>query len=360
VAATYRLNVGTIVEMPLLKVRLVSKPGPSRFGGRLLGEMEEYFFETLTAGDTFLFGGEVLRFVTIRENEAIVMRSRDTAPRIPSYQGGKFPLSTFLAAKVRALVADPSRWSRLPGDVAEWLGLQRRLSALPGPDDLLVETFPRGERFYLVLYPFEGRLAHQSLGMLLTRRLERAGARPIGFVATDYSLAVFGTADIGAMIAAGDLSLDRLLDADMLGDDLEEWLAETTLLKRMFRTAALIAGLVERRHVGAEKTGRQMTVSTDLVYDVLMRHEPDHILIEAARADAATGLIDIERLGRMLVRIRRRIRHSRLARVSPLAIPILVEIGREHVGGDAEAALIAESAEALYDEARATIDGDEA
>jgi ATP-dependent Lhr-like helicase len=356
VAATYRLNVGTIVEMPLVRVRLVAKPGPTRYGGRVLGEMEEYFFETLTPNDTFLFGGEVLRFLAMRENEAIVMRARDEAPRIPSYAGGKFPLSTFLAAKVRALLAEPAAWARLPGEVADWLILQRRVSELPGIDDLLIETFPRGNRFYMALYPFEGRLAHQSLGMLLTRRLERAGARPIGFVATDYSLAVFAAADMGGLIAAGKLSLDKLFDEDMLGDDLEEWLAESALMKRMFRTAALIAGLVERRHVGAEKTGRQMTISTDLIYDVLMRHEPDHILIQAARADAATGLIDLERLGQMLRRIRHRIRHRRLNRVSPLAIPILLEIGREHVGGDTEAALIAESAEALYDEAMAALD----
>lgn len=357
VAATYRLNIGTIVEMPLIKVRLVSKPGPSRFGGRVLGEMEEYFFETLMPNDTFLFGGEVLRFVAIRENEALVMRSRDEAPRIPSYMGGKFPLSTFLAAKVRALLADPSSWTRLPGEVADWLAMQQRLSELPGRDNLLIETFPRGNRFYMALYPFEGRLAHQSLGMLLTRRLERAGARPIGFVATDYSLAVFAAADMGTMIATGRLPLDRLFGEDMLGDDLEEWLGESALMKRMFRTAALIAGLVERRHVGAEKTGRQMTVSTDLIYDVLMRHESDHILIQAARADAATGLLDLERLGQLLRRIRSRIRHRALGRVSPLAIPILLEISREHVGGDAEAALIAESAEALYEEAMAALDG---
>jgi ATP-dependent Lhr-like helicase len=359
IAATYRLNVGTIVEMPLIKVRLVSKPGPSRFGGRVLGEMEEYFFETLTSGDTFLFGGEVLKFLAIRENEAVVMRARDEAPRIPSYMGGKFPLSTFLAARVRALLADPSEWHRLPGDVAEWLTMQRRVSELPGRDNLLIETFPRGNRFYMALYPFEGRLAHQSLGMLLTRRLERAGARPIGFVATDYSLAVFAAADMGEMIAERRLSLDGLFDEDMLGDDLEAWLAESALMKRMFRTAALIAGLVERRHVGAEKTGRQMTISTDLIYDVLMSHEPDHILIQAARADAATGLLDIERLGQLLRRVRRRLSHRRLGRVSPLAIPILLEIGREHVGGDTEAALIAESAEALYDEAMAALNGEE-
>src|SRR5690606_16756374 len=114
-------------------------------------------------------------------------------------------------------------------------------------------------------YPFEGRLAHQTLGMLLTRRLERLGCRPLGFVANEYALAVWGLSDLGAMIAGGRLDLDRLFDEDMLGDDLDAWLAESSLMKRTFRVCAVIAGLIERRHPGKEKSGRQVTVSSDLV-----------------------------------------------------------------------------------------------
>ena len=162
---------------------------------------------------------------------------------------------------------------------------------------MLVETFPRGGRHFLVAYPFEGRLAHQTLGMLLTRRLDRAGAKPLGFVANDYALAVWGHGDISALIADGRLSLAELFDEDMLGDDLDAWLAESSLMKRTFRLAAVIAGLIERRHPGKVKSGRQVTMSTDLIYDVLRRHDPGHLLLEAAWADAATGLLDIRRLG---------------------------------------------------------------
>jgi ATP-dependent Lhr-like helicase len=203
----------------------------------------------------------------------------------------------------------------------------------------------------MVAYPFEGRLAHQTLGMLLTRRLERAGLKPLGFVASDYSLGLWAFGDLPAAFASGEPSLAALFDEDMLGDDLDAWLAESSLMKRSFRVCAIIAGLIERRHPGQEKTGRQMTVSSDLIYDVLRQHEPDHILLKAAFADAATGLIDVGRLGGFLRRIRGRIRHIPLDRVSPLAVPAMLEIGRERVPGDASDALLREAVEELIAEA---------
>jgi ATP-dependent Lhr-like helicase len=356
IAQQYRLNVGTIVEAPMLKVRLVRSKADGRRtpigrGGRMLGEIEEWFVEQLAVGDTFLFAGEILRFEGLRENEAYVSRGRAEAPKIPSYQGGKFPLSTYLAASVRAMLADPRSWAALPGQVREWLEIQRLRASLPESDGLMVETFPRANKHYLVCYPFDGRLAHQTLGMLLTRRLERMGARPLGFVANDYALAVWCLADLGEMIGSGDLSLAGLFDEDMLGDDLDAWLAESSLMKRTFRTCAVIAGLIERRHPGQEKSGRQVTISADLIYDVLRRHEPDHILLQATWQDAATGLLDISRLGELLSRIRGRIAHTRLERVSPLAVPVMLEIGKEPVFGEAQEALLADAADDLVREA---------
>jgi ATP-dependent Lhr-like helicase len=360
VAQSYRMNVGTIVEADMLKVRLVrgkakketaaTYTGPLRRNGRVLGEIEEYFIEMLTPKDTFLFGGEILQLEGIVENEALVSRTFAETPKIPSYVGGKFPLSTHLAARVRQILSDRNAWRDLPPQVAEWLGLQQIHSALPPPGDLLVETFPRGGRYYLACYPFEGRLAHQTLGMLLTRRMERAGLKPLGFVANDYALAVWGLADIGARIGHDLVSLDELFSEDMLGDDLEAWLQESALMKRTFRNCAIVSGLIERNFPGKEKTARQVTISTDLIYDVLRRHEPDHILLRAARADAATGLLDIARLAGMLSRIRGKIMHKDLDRVSPLSVPIMLEIGREPVYGEAREAILAQ-AEELWAEA---------
>jgi len=352
IAQQYRLNIGTIVEAPELNVRLTrgGKGGNAR-GGRVLGRIEEYFLETLTQGDTFLFAGKVLRFEGIRENECIASNAAGQDAKIPVYAGGKFPLSTYLAAQVRAMLADRTRWQFLPEQVREWLEVQQWKSVLPATDELLIETFPRGNRFYMVAYPFEGRLAHQTLGMLLTRRLERMGAHPLGFVATDYSLGLWGLKDMGAMIGTGKLSLTRLFDEDMLGDDLEAWLDESYLLKRTFRNCAVISGLIERRHPGQEKTGRQVTVSTDLIYDVLRTHEPDHILLQATRADAATGLLDIKRLGDMLARVKGHLLHKPLDRISPLALPVMLEIGRERVAGEGDEMLLEEAADDLIREA---------
>jgi ATP-dependent Lhr-like helicase len=153
------------------------------------------------------------------------------------------------------------------------------------------------------------------------------------------------------MVRDGRLDLAQLFDEDMLGDDLDAWLAESSLMKRSFRVCAIISGLIERRHPGQEKTGRQMTVSSDLIYDVLRQHEPDHILLKAAFADAATGLIDVGRLGYFLRRIKGRIRHIGLRQVSPLAVPVMLEIGRESVPGEASEVLLRETVEELIAEA---------
>lgn len=356
-AQQYRMNIGTIVESAKVKVRLVrsvrAKPGtilPKT--GRVLGEIEEDFCETLTVGDTFLFSGEVLRFEGLMEDEAMVTRAGPgTDPAIPSYAGSKFPLSTFLAARVRALIADPFEWDRLPKQVADYLVQQRSRSVLPGPRDLLVETFPRAKRYYLSAFPFEGRLAHQTLGMLLTRRLERAGLRPLGFAANDYGLAIWMTRDVSEAIAREPGFLAELFAQDMLGDDLEAWLDESAMMKRTFRQCAVIAGLIERRHPGQKKTGRQVTISTDLVYDVLRKHQPDHLLLRAARQDAATGLLDVRRLGMMLERIQGRIIHRALDRVSPLSVSVMLEIGREKVYGEGADEILAEAEAQLLEEA---------
>ncbi|MEL7027978.1 MAG: ligase-associated DNA damage response DEXH box helicase, partial [Pseudomonadota bacterium] len=234
VAQQYRLNVGAIVEAPMLNVRL-TKPrgagvGQARAGGgragRRLGQIEEWFVEGLAPKDTFLFAGEILRFEGVQETDVLVSRAPGEDPKVPSWQGGKFPLSTYLADRVRRMIYAPETWSGLPAPVAEWLTIQKARSVIPKPDELLVETFPQSNRHFLVCYPFDGRLAHQTLGMLLTRRLERAGFEPLGFVPTEYALSVWGRKDMSGV------DMDALFDEDMLGDDLETWLSESVRFMR--------------------------------------------------------------------------------------------------------------------------------
>jgi ATP-dependent Lhr-like helicase len=338
-AVTLRMNIGTIVEAPVLKVKLTGKRG----FGPTLGEIEEYFVNMLRPGDTFMFAGRLLRFIRIRDTACECMEGGSGDPMVPAYAGGRLPLTTNLADRVRGMLQNPDTWGLFPEQVRDWLRLQRGVSRLPGRNDLLIETFPRGDHWYLVAYCFEGRNAHQTLGMLVTKRMERSGFAPLGFVATDYVLGVW-SANQPRDVAA-------LFDQDMLGDDLEAWMADSSMLKRTFRNVAVIAGLIQRNVPGAEKNRRQVTINSDLIYDVLRRHQPDHILLRATRADAAGGLTDIGRIAGMLARVKGHIVHMVLSRVSPLAVPVLLEIGRESVRTDSdEDALLAE-AEAIIAEA---------
>jgi ATP-dependent Lhr-like helicase len=343
-AQRHRLNVGAIVAAATLNVRIAI--GRSARPGRKVGEVEEGYLEMLEPGDTFLFAGQVWKLVAITGMDVLVSPAVHKDPKMPSWGGSKFALSTFLASRVRRLMSDQDHWSVLPADVREWLELQRDRSQIPGPDEMLLETFPRGRRHFMVAYPFEGRLAHTTLAMLLTRRLERAGAAPLGFVCNDYSVAIW------ALKPLDELDFGQLFDQDMLGDDLEDWLAESSMMKRAFKSCAIIAGLIERRFPGQpQKSGRQITFSTDLIYDVLRRHQPDHLMLRCAREDAAAGLIDVARLGQMLARIRGKIRHAALDHLSPFSVPMLLEIGRERTPGDAADMILSEAEEDLIAEA---------
>ncbi|WP_286772527.1 MULTISPECIES: ligase-associated DNA damage response DEXH box helicase [unclassified Sphingomonas] len=325
--AQHRLNAGIIVEATMLKVRFRN--------GRTLGKVEEAFAATLAHGDTFFFAGMSLEVEKI-DTEDLIVRATARPARIPTYGGARMPLTTHLADRVRGFFAAPEQWHRFPGDVREWLEIQARRSALPRPDQLLVETFPHEGRHYMVAYSFEGWNAHQSLGMLITRRMETRGLKPLGFVASDYALACYSLDPVDDPAA--------LFSPDILEHEFVEWVQQSHLLKRAFREVAVIGGLVERQHPGKRKTGKQVTFSTDLIYDVLRRYEPGHILLEAAWADARARMTDIGRLADLLDRAGETMLHVTLPRVSPLAVPVLVLIGRERVAtGLADDALLMEA-----------------
>jgi ATP-dependent Lhr-like helicase len=350
----HRLNVGAIVSPQTINIRVGGggrrKGSPTGGAGRKIGEVEEGYLEQLEIGDTFLFAGSVWKLNDIVGLNAMVTPAVDKDPKMPSWGGSKFPLSTYLARRVREMMHDERRWPDLPTDVCEWLHAQKARSVIASEDEMLLETFPRGNRFHMVLYPFEGRIAHATLAMLLTRRLDRLGVGPLGFVANDYSVNIWSLKDMAG------IDYETLFGQDMLGDDLESWLEESFMMKRSFKACALISGLIERRFPGdaGNKSGRQVTFSTDLIYDVLRKHQPDHLLLRCARTDAATGLLDIARLGDLLSRIRGRILQSALDHVSPFAVPSMLEIGRERVaGGSAHDMILAEVEADLIAEALA-------
>jgi ATP-dependent Lhr-like helicase len=340
-ARRIRMNVGTIVEAETLSVRA----GSARGGGRLLGEVEEAFAATLRPGDTFLIGGEVVRFEGLREMSLQVTKAPGRDPKIPVFAGGKLPISTMLAHRVMAMLNAPDSWSALPKPVADWLRWQAQRSEMPRADDLLVETFPRGGRWFLAAWGFAGRNAHQTLGLLVTRRMEAAGLSPLGFLANDYAALVWGLDPVDDPAP--------LFEAQGLREGLEQWLQESSLMKRAFRQGAVVSGLIERRLPGMVKSGRQATFSSDILYDTLRRYDPGHLMLEITRREAARGLVDFDRVEEMLARIGGRVRHVRSARMTPLAAPLLMEMGRERVAGGAEDRLLEEEAEALIGEAAA-------
>ncbi len=334
VVQRHRQNIGVIVESGKLKVKRMHGRG-----GRILGEIEEGFGQTLRPGDTFYFSGETLAFLTIRDMVLEAKAAPAKQPLIPTYAGGQMPLSTFLSDGVRHLLEEPREWVKLSTEMRDWLALQQRFSVLPGREVFLIESFPRHKLFYTVFYTFEGRRANQTLGMLLSRRMERAELHPLTFTVTDYGLAITSVAPLERE------HIDALLAPDILFEELEDWLMESKMLKRSFRRVAAIAGLVQERQAGARKTLRQVTFNTDLIYDVLRKYDPEHVLLHITRQDAERELLDTERIAALLHRFQEKLVFKSLPRPSPLSLPVILDVRTERVPGRGMELLLAQAAE---------------
>ncbi len=316
-ARLLRMNIGTIVNPELLQVR-------HRRNHARLGEVEESFAASLSPGDTFLIGGQTVRYDRLREMVLEVTPQPTRQPKIAVFNGLKMATSTELSARVLALIGTPARWPALPAHTRDWLALQAEISVLPAPRTLTCETFTRRGRAYFCLYGFCGRNAHQTLGLLLTRRMEETGLGPLGFVATDYALLIWSVDPV--------LDPEPLLRLDSLTEGMEQWLASNALMKRSFRTIATIAGLLHRNLPGARKSGKQATFSSDILYDTLQKYDPDHLLLRITREAARHGLVDFERIEDMLA-AQPEIIHTQPPHVTPLAAPLLLEAGKVPIRG---------------------------
>ncbi|THH37229.1 ligase-associated DNA damage response DEXH box helicase [Aliishimia ponticola] len=335
-----RMNIGTIQDTDTLKVRLKRARG-----GKPLGEIEEGFAASLSQGDTFLIGGEIVRYEGLNQMTVEVTRRADKKPKIATFMGTKFATSTQLSDRILRMFQQPS-WPELPPHTADWLALQRDLSRLPEPGRLLVESFPHDGRENTVVYGFAGRNAMQTLGLLLSKRLEEEGLAPLGFVATDYATLIWGLDQVPDPAP--------LFDIDALRAGLDMWLAGNAVMKRTFRASATIAGLIERNTPSARKTGRQATFSSDILYDTLLKYDPDHLMMQITREEAMRGLVDFGRIEEMAARTAGRIDHVRPGRITPLAAPLFLEPGRVPIKGLAEERLLAEEAEKLLADAGIT------
>ncbi|CAM2962498.1 ATP-dependent helicase Lhr and Lhr-like helicase [Paracoccus aminovorans] len=335
-AKLLRMNVGTIVEAEMMKVRLRGR------GGAPLGEVEEGFAASLSPGDSFLIGGRVVRMDAMREMVIEVTPDPRNQPKIAVYSGVKLATSTQLSHRVLELIGDPSRHSALPADTRDWLALQAEVSALPQPGLLLSESFPHAGLWHFALYGFAGRNALQTLGLLVTREMEQAGLGPLGFLSTDYALLVWSLDPV--------TDPGPLLDAARLRAGLGDWLGGNAVMKRTFRNVATVAGLIQRNMPGARKSGRQATFSSDILYDTLRKYDPGHLMLRITADEAGRGLVDFGRIEEMLARSPRRA-HRMLERVSPMAAPLLLEVGRVPIRGEGRERLARIEAEDLMREA---------
>ena len=312
----YKMNVGTIVEAEMLRLRV---------GNRYLGNIEEWFISGLSAGDTFIFGGKRLMFDKVIGNIAYAKITALEHQKIPSFKGGNLPLSTHLSKTVRKIFSKRLEAGDLPDSLKKWSELQTKFSSFPKENEFLVETFKRKngkqEKYYMAVHPFEARNTHQTLGFLILRRIKKLGVQPFGFVANDYSILFSFSKEIE--------DIDFLFSQDILIEDLYEWLEETPLIKRLFREIAIISGLIYKNLPGNQKTGKQVTFNTDLIYEVLRKHEPHHILLKITTENAKKDLVDLDRLSTFLFRIKNKIKINKLNRASALAFSLLFEYHKE-------------------------------
>ncbi len=334
-AARIRMNIGTIFDYETLKVKF-------KRAAKVLGEIEEGFAATLTKGDTFLIGGQIVRYEGLNQLTVEVSRQKGREPKVATFNGTKFATSTELSQRILRMFGQDS-WPDLPAHTAEWLHMQRDFSKLPEPGRILVETFPQDGRENMVVYGFAGINAHRTLGLILTQRMEAAGLNPLGFVVTDYALLIWGLSPVDDPAP--------LFDPDNMYEGLEVWLQGNAVMKRTFRVAATIAGLLERNTTSGRKTGRQATFSSDILYDTLAKYDPDHLMLRITREEAMRGLVDFGRIEDMLQRTKGQVDHVRLSRVTPLAAPLFLEPGRIPVWGEGRERLMQDRAAELMQEA---------
>lgn len=348
----HRQNIGTIVEAGRLKVKRLRRSHQ----GKIIGEVEEYFAQQLVKGDTFYFAGEVLKFEGIRDMMVEARPGKAKEPKIPSYVGGQMPLSTYLADAVRQLLNQPAAWQTLPKQVREWLDLQQAFSMIPQINKVLIEQFPFRKTEYVLFYTFEGRKANQTLGMLITRRMEKLKLHPLSFSITDYGLSICSLHKVEQQ------HIDRLFNPDILGDELEDWMLEAAMLKRSFRRVAVVSGLIEQQYHSTKKTMRQVTFSTDLIYDTLRQYDKDHVLLRVTREDAERELLDLSRTADVLIRFHGAFDFKSLSKPSPMAIPIVLDVRSEQITGVGMQAMLEQAnlyqeAENMMDDIRALLSG---
>ncbi|MFN6176101.1 MAG: ligase-associated DNA damage response DEXH box helicase [Flavobacteriales bacterium] len=317
IALRHKLSIGTIVGSESYAVKLIS-------GGRI-GTVEEWFINQLKPGDVFWFAGRSLEFVRVQGLVAQVRKSREQKGKIPSWQGGRMPLSSYMAKVLRAQLTDAGSNLEMAA-VQPILERQRETSIVPTEDELLIERFESREGHHVVIYPFEGRLVHEAMGSLLAFRMSLLKPITFSIAMNDYGFELLSDQPIPIEEA---LDNDLFSPQDLLSD-LQRSLNATEMAKRKFRDIASIAGLVFKGLPGRQLKERHMRANSGLFFDVFREHEPDHLLLRQAYDEAFDVQLELPRMREALERIQRqRIVLKNPGRFTPLAFPILVDRLRE-------------------------------
>ncbi|MEE2973178.1 MAG: ligase-associated DNA damage response DEXH box helicase [Planctomycetota bacterium] len=325
-AAIHRLNIGTITGDGTISLKY-------RTGARI-GTIEERFIATLQPGEAFLFAGKFLEFVRMGDMEAIVKPASKRTTLTPHWAGGRFPLSTSLSAAVRRSLDDARRGVLDEPEVAfaaPILEAQARISRIPKAGAILAEVMRSDEGDHLFLHPFEGRLVHEGLAVLLALRFGRIHRTSFGLSFNDHGIEFFAETgseaadrlDFAGLVAA---ESETLFTVDGLVEDLLESVNLGELGKRQFRDVARVAGLVVQRYPGAESTARQLQAGAGLIYDVYREFDPGNLLLRQAQREVLDRQFEEARLARTLERLRtERIEIVEITRPGPLALPLLAD-----------------------------------
>ncbi len=314
VAFRHRLSIGTITSDGAMQVKLMS-------GGHL-GSVEESFIARLRPRDRFQFAGRTLELVQVKDMTAHVRLAKRHDGIVPRWQGGRMPLSSELGAQVEAVLDTPPAVPEMRV-LAPLLSLQARMSGLPGPGRLLAEFLHTRDGWHLFLYPFSGRLLHEGLAALLALRWSRLAPNTFAYAVNDYGLVLSAQArtDLDADALRGLLAEARLLE------DLQEGLNMTELARRQFRDIARVAGLLPPSLPGrTPRSLRRLQASSGLLFDVLERHDPGHLLLHQARREVLAAHLDLDALHALLQRCAgREIVLARPGSLTPLSFPLWAE-----------------------------------
>ena len=310
----HRLSIGTITSDGALQVKLLR--------GGSLGSVEESFLSRLRPRDRFQFAGRTLELVRLQDMTAYVRIAKKGEGTVPRWQGGRMPMSSELGARVAQVLAGPRDSPELRA-LAPLLDLQTRISALPAPGALLAEFAKTREGWHLFLYPFAGRGVHEGLAALLALRWSRLAPNTFGFAVNDYGLAL--TAQ--AQTQMDEDTLRALLDPAQLLDDLRGGANLAELARRQFREIARVAGLLPPSLPGrALRSLRQLQASSGLLFDVLQRHDPGHLLLEQAEREVLEAQLEVRALRAVLARCHAaRIDLRQPKTLTPLSFPLWAE-----------------------------------